>query len=141
MEYEDDPDFRRIQELLDADSYKPTLERLAEAFPKPGTPAFSGPSFDELTRQTSKRMVELVQQARRKQAVPTAANPAVPGPARIGLRDLKVESDLPWKTIAGDLHISGRRLHEIAAGARPSAETTKKLEEYFSKNLKRPVRL
>jgi hypothetical protein len=78
---------------------------------------------------------------RRIQAVPTAANPAVPGPARIGLRDLKVESDLPWKTIAGDLHISGRRLHEIAAGARPSAETTKKLEEYFSKNLKRPVRL
>jgi hypothetical protein len=62
---------------------------------------------------------------------------------RVGkqLRELKIESRLPWRSIAEGSHVSLRRVYEIAAGARSSPETRKSLSDFLSQTLKRPINL
>jgi len=56
------------------------------------------------------------------------------------LKNLKRESNLPWRTIAKESGVSYRWLHNISSGSAPSAETRKKIRDYFSRVLGRHVR-
>jgi hypothetical protein len=62
---------------------------------------------------------------------------------RLGSRvkKLKIESNLTWDTIARESHVSRRWLLEIAAGHPPSKVTKQTIGDYFSRTLRRRIRL
>ena len=75
-----------------------------------------------------------------------AMPPAIKGDVtqqRLGVRlkRLKTESNLTWDTIAKESGVSRRWLLDVSSGRRPSAATRKVVEDYFSRVLKRRIRL
>jgi hypothetical protein len=72
-----------------------------------------------------------------------AKDKRTPAQLRLGprLKKLKIESSLTWDTIARESHVSRRWLLEIAAGHPPSKVTKQTIGDYFSRTLRRRIRL
>ena len=146
MEHNDDPQLKRIQEMLEHEGGGVPEERLKELLGNP--PRLMSPasaigtdkrSRADHEREFNKGLLEMVERARRVSSAVTAVTSAAQSETTTQLKKLKSEANLTWDTIARESGVSRRWLLQISAGAEPGSETAKSLGDYFSRILKRPV--